>query len=173
MDAEAKSWALRTGVILQSVKSSCSLTMCSPQLDSVARKLAGNLLAQRENATVLGCLGSHQYFATQSQLSTAPGSEIVQPCCQEKSRVLFVAPLFLNRPLASAASGIPHQRFFEHTAEFITCPQSPLPLRSFTPQEIAGDPDCADASGSWFRDPFQPQQVPPTRGAKQTMHLTS
>ncbi|CAJ1332138.1 unnamed protein product [Effrenium voratum] len=32
---------------------------------------------------------------------------------------------------------IPHQRFFEHTAEFITCPQSPLPLRSFTPQEIA------------------------------------
>lgn len=32
--------------------------------------------------------------------------------------------------------GIPHDRFFQQTAAFITSPSSPLPLKDFTPQEI-------------------------------------
>eukprot|EP00434_Breviolum_minutum_P020098 symbB.v1.2.017725.t2/scaffold1366.1/size123243/1 len=32
---------------------------------------------------------------------------------------------------------IPHERFFQQTATFITSPSSPLPLKDFTPQEIA------------------------------------
>ena len=32
--------------------------------------------------------------------------------------------------------GIPHERFFQQTAAFITSPSSPLPLKDFTPQEI-------------------------------------
>lgn len=32
---------------------------------------------------------------------------------------------------------IPHDRFFQQTAAFITSPSSPLPLKDFTPQEIA------------------------------------